>query len=458
MIRSDHAAPNPPLPLRAWLAWRRGGAGYVWHKAMRRTLGRWPDWKRTLVYTDPREYWTLRGGHDYFREQEGQPDRCRRSSWLAERVGSYRPGSVLEVGCGYGKQLRALRLRLDAPLVGVDFSPSQLAAARGYLGGLDGIGLALADGGRLPFPDDSFDLVLTSAVILHNAPAVAEQIRREVLRVARRWAAHNEDTDRTYNRLRLRHGRLVSRPRPPAGRGRADPGRPARGGRPLAVLRRRAEPPRSTRDPRPDDRDCRPRPATAPPPPRAEGRRAVRDSLIVTVGGQLERALGTLTALAMKWGLDPAEHGIYSGLRLWLDHANRASLGVGRGAVQEIPVLRAAGREDEAERVADVAFAACIAGRPALRRRPCWRSPGGDGRPAAGDPTAAAWAVGLVAVAALVLIKRYQDFLIALHRAHQPVRPDDRAGDRRRRGLRGRWWPSGSGWRGSGGSWRRSAC
>lgn len=200
MIRSDRAAPNPPLPLRAWLAWRRGGAGYVWHKAMRRTLSRWPEWKRRVVYTDPREYWTLRGGHDYFREQEGQPDRCRRTSWLAERVASYRPGSVLEVGCGYGKQLRALRLRLDAPLVGVDFSPSQLAVARGYLGGLDGIGLALADGGRLPFPDESFDLVLTSAVILHNAPAVAEQIRREVLRVARRWAIHNEDTDRTYNR------------------------------------------------------------------------------------------------------------------------------------------------------------------------------------------------------------------------------------------------------------------
>ena len=52
----------------------------------------------------------------------------------------------------------------------------------------------------LPFPDKSFDLVLTSAVILHNPPADAERIRREVIRVARRFAAHNEDTDVTYNR------------------------------------------------------------------------------------------------------------------------------------------------------------------------------------------------------------------------------------------------------------------
>ena len=38
-------------------------------------LGRWPAWKRRWLYADPRQYWTLRGGDDYFREQEGQPAR-----------------------------------------------------------------------------------------------------------------------------------------------------------------------------------------------------------------------------------------------------------------------------------------------------------------------------------------------------------------------------------------------
>jgi SAM-dependent methyltransferase len=192
----------PPLPVRAWHAWRRRGPTYVWHKALRRSLGRWPGWKRRLVYADPRQYWTLRGGDEYFREQEGQPARTERARWLAGRVAAYRPTSVLEIGCGYGKQLRTIRgLLPGAPMVGLDFSPSQLARARAYLNGVDGVDLVLGSGARLPFPDGSFDLVLTSAVILHNPPPLAEAIRREVLRVASRYAAHNEDTDVTYNRF-----------------------------------------------------------------------------------------------------------------------------------------------------------------------------------------------------------------------------------------------------------------
>jgi SAM-dependent methyltransferase len=168
---------------------------------MRRALGRWPGLKRRLVYADPRSYWALRGGDDYFREQEDQPGRAARSLWLAARVAQYRPESILEIGCGYGKQLASLRAVLpDVPLTGLDFSPTQLAAAGSYLNGMAGVSLVLGSGSRLPFPDGSFDLVMTSAVILHNPPAAAEAIRREVVRVSRRLAAHNEDTDVSYNR------------------------------------------------------------------------------------------------------------------------------------------------------------------------------------------------------------------------------------------------------------------
>jgi SAM-dependent methyltransferase len=192
---------QPTLPVRAWNALRLRGTRYTWHKVLRRSLGRWPTAKRRLIYADPRAYWTLRGGDEYFREQEGQPARSERARWLAERIARYRPDSVLEVGCGYGKQLAVLHSQIDAPLVGIDFSPTQLARARDYLADLDRIELALASGSALPFPDKSFDLVFTSAVILHNPIDEAERIRREVVRVARRWAAHNEDTDVSYNRF-----------------------------------------------------------------------------------------------------------------------------------------------------------------------------------------------------------------------------------------------------------------
>ena len=111
-------------------------------------VGRWPSWKRQLVYSDPRLYWTLRGGEDYFREQEGQAARTLRAEWLAQRLAAYRPVSLLEIGCGYGKLLRALRRRLDVPLVGLDFSTTQLEHGRRFLKGLDDIETILGCGER----------------------------------------------------------------------------------------------------------------------------------------------------------------------------------------------------------------------------------------------------------------------------------------------------------------------
>jgi SAM-dependent methyltransferase len=164
-------------------------------------LSDWPAWKRRWVYADPQKYWTLRGGDDYFREQEGQPARSRRALWIARRLVTYRPRSILEVGCGYGKLLRELGSLLDIPITGLDFSRTQLEQARRFLGREREIGLVLSRGERIPFADGSFDMVVTSAVILHNPPAHAEHVRREIMRVARRFAAHNEETNVSYNRF-----------------------------------------------------------------------------------------------------------------------------------------------------------------------------------------------------------------------------------------------------------------
>jgi SAM-dependent methyltransferase len=187
-------------PARFWRAWRSRGAKYAWHKVLRRTLGGRPAWKRRWLYADPRQYWTLRGGDDYFQEQEGQAARCLRAAWIADRLAAYRPTSILEVGCGYGKVLRELRSRLEVPLVGIDFSPTQLERARVFLESAGDVGLIMGRGEALPFPNGSFDMVVTSAVVLHNPPVIAERMRREVVRVARRFAAHNEETNLSYNR------------------------------------------------------------------------------------------------------------------------------------------------------------------------------------------------------------------------------------------------------------------
>ena len=112
-VQKTQARASSPYPsllaIRALSAFTAKGTGYFLHKTLRRTLSPWPNWKRRLVYSDPKQYWTHRGGEEYFLEQEGQADRTRRSLWLAERIARYQPTSILEIGCGYGKQLRALR-------------------------------------------------------------------------------------------------------------------------------------------------------------------------------------------------------------------------------------------------------------------------------------------------------------------------------------------------------------
>ncbi len=55
---------------------------------------------------------------DIFANRKGSPHARARAEWIADRIAAYRPESILEIGCGYGKFLRALRARLDVPLVG----------------------------------------------------------------------------------------------------------------------------------------------------------------------------------------------------------------------------------------------------------------------------------------------------------------------------------------------------
>jgi ubiquinone/menaquinone biosynthesis C-methylase UbiE len=95
------------------------------------------------------------------------------------------PGArVLEIGCGTGNlTILAKRLQPGADVVGTDPDPKALARARrkAQSRGLT-IQFAEAFAQRLPFPDGSFDVVL-SAMMLHHIP---RDVRLEALREARR--------------------------------------------------------------------------------------------------------------------------------------------------------------------------------------------------------------------------------------------------------------------------------
>lgn len=115
-------------------------------------------------------------------------DEIRRSAVLEERHWWYAarralvrrelrgvvPGRALDVGCGMGGNTAVLR-DLGWAVTGLDFSPASVEAAR-----TRGLPLVRGDARRLPFPDQAFDLVLSTDAWEHvdDHEAVAEQARR----------------------------------------------------------------------------------------------------------------------------------------------------------------------------------------------------------------------------------------------------------------------------------------
>ena len=165
--------------------------------------------ERVLFYRNPRQYWEKRGGERYFKEQESRKDRDLRSIFIAENLVELNVQSVLEVGCGYGKQLKSIRkLDKEVELFGVDFSSTQLIRGKEYLKREDVKYLVCADAEVLPFLDNSFDLVLTSAVIIHSPPEKARHIRDEIFRIAKKYIVHNEDMSISSTRWSYDYGEI----------------------------------------------------------------------------------------------------------------------------------------------------------------------------------------------------------------------------------------------------------
>jgi SAM-dependent methyltransferase len=109
---------------------------------------------------------------------------------------AYRGKRVLDVGCGAGTDL-ARFARGGASVVGVDLSASAIALARQNFAqqGLDGA-FHEADGERLPFDADSFDLVFAHGVVQYTPGG--RQLVEECRRVLKPGA---EAVFQVYNRV-----------------------------------------------------------------------------------------------------------------------------------------------------------------------------------------------------------------------------------------------------------------
>jgi len=142
--------------------------------------------------------------------------------------------------------------------------------------------------------------------------------------------------------------------------------------------------------------------------------RLLGDCLLVGGSTAVCHVLAAASSLLLRALLDPAQMGVWQGLKLALNYSSYANLGITKAAARELSVSLGKGDRGAAERGLDVAFTfstlASLLYALALVIAGCWMLRGKT-------DTAWMWSVGLWAIAGLVVLNRYASFQVTMLRA-----------------------------------------
>lgn len=130
---------------------------------------------------DPVAYWQERG-----RDYRFTRDRRAEFECIRQALEGMEPRSVLEVGAGWGHVYRHLR-KHDSPVLASFRMCDFVESMRDGCERETGIRPDQWDGSVLPYPDGSFDAVLSAACLQHVPPVDLDTVFAEHVRVARRW-------------------------------------------------------------------------------------------------------------------------------------------------------------------------------------------------------------------------------------------------------------------------------
>jgi O-antigen/teichoic acid export membrane protein len=155
----------------------------------------------------------------------------------------------------------------------------------------------------------------------------------------------------------------------------------------------------------------------SPAAPAGGWRRVAVDCLTVSGAAAICHGLGMVTSLLLRVLLDPAQMGVWQGLKMFLSYGNYANLGISKGALRDYTV--ALGRRDtvEARRGLDLAFTfntvtSLIYG-TILLGAAVWLGVSSDGF------STGPWTIGLAVIGGLAVLSRYVSFQVTILRAHK---------------------------------------
>ena len=126
--------------------------------------------------------WAGAFGNDYVDRTVSDGD-DRSDLWIP-LMDELRPATVVEVGCGVGRNLQSITRRVDAKCVtGVDINAKALRLLDRRVPGVRGVN---APARELPLADRSVEFVFTMGVLVHQPDETLEKVMSEMVRVSSR--------------------------------------------------------------------------------------------------------------------------------------------------------------------------------------------------------------------------------------------------------------------------------
>lgn len=132
----------------------------------------------------PREFWDK--WSRIFMDDPWQVETHPQHEWLLSKLDLTSKKTILEVGCGFGRNIKYLKDQGVRPsrITGVDISSEMVKKARRFLG-KQNVHLKVANILNLSFKNNSFDMVFTHGVLMHVKPQDVRPALEELIRVSK---------------------------------------------------------------------------------------------------------------------------------------------------------------------------------------------------------------------------------------------------------------------------------